>query len=217
MRSKSGTCRNLISACYKFESRFTCVPGSIYCNNAMIGPIQKSGVNVYDIRTKCEPGNPLCYSIITDIETFANQKYVQDVLGVDRAFKGCNMDVNLKFLMNGDWMKPYVNDLPPLLEEGIRIMIYAGDADFICNWMGNKAWTLKLDWFGNDGFNAVKDKEIKSTITGKQLGQLREFENFVSIEYLLFLIFSPFLESMKLAIWFLTTSLNILWNSLTNG
>jgi cathepsin A (carboxypeptidase C) len=30
--------------------------------------------------------------------------------------------------MNGDWMKPYVNDLPPLLEEGVKILIYAGDA-----------------------------------------------------------------------------------------
>lgn len=62
----------------------------------MIGPVQKSGINVYDIRTKCEPGNPLCYPIITDIETFANLDHVQKILGVDRPFKGCNMDVNLK-------------------------------------------------------------------------------------------------------------------------
>jgi hypothetical protein len=29
--------------------------------------------------------------------------------------------------MNGDWNKPYVNDIPPLLEEGVRVLIYAGD------------------------------------------------------------------------------------------
>ena len=27
-------------------------------------------------------------------------------------------------------------------------MIYAGDVDFICNWLGNKAWTLDLEWDG---------------------------------------------------------------------
>ena len=31
---------------------------------------------------------------------------------------------------------------------GTRVMIYAGDVDFICNWLGNKAWTLDLEWDG---------------------------------------------------------------------
>ena len=92
----------------------------------------------------------------------------------------------------------YVNDLPPLLEEGVRILIYAGDAgnsivlfniklriDYICNWMGNKAWTLKLDWYGNDGFNAAKDIEFKSKSTGKALGQLRSHENFAFLRGIL--------------------------------
>jgi cathepsin A (carboxypeptidase C) len=30
--------------------------------------------------------------------------------------------------MNGDWMKPFVDNIPPLLEQGIRVLIYAGDA-----------------------------------------------------------------------------------------
>lgn len=31
----------------------------------------------------------------------------------------------------------------------------AGDCDFICNYMGNEAWTLQLDWAGGDGFRAT--------------------------------------------------------------
>ena len=80
--------------------------------------------------------------------------------------------------MNGDWNKPYVNDLPPLLEEGVRILIYAGDADFICNWFGNKAWTKLLEWYGQDGFNEAKDVAWKSKLSGKPLGEYRTFENF---------------------------------------
>ena len=36
MRSKYPTCRSLISSCYAYKSPFTCVPGSFYCNSAMI-------------------------------------------------------------------------------------------------------------------------------------------------------------------------------------
>lgn len=28
-------------------------------------------------------------------------------------------------------------------------------AGFICNWLGNQAWTLALPWSGNAGFNAA--------------------------------------------------------------
>ncbi len=178
MRSKVGTCQNLLNACYKYQSKFTCVPSAIYCNNALIGPVQKTGINVYDIRTQCEPGNQLCYPIARDIEAWANTEEVQAILGVDRQFQSCNMDVNLKFLMAGDWSKPYVNALPPLLEQGVHILIYAGDADYICNWMGNKAWTLNLEWYGQEEFQSAKDVPIKSSVTGKPLGEYREHKNF---------------------------------------
>lgn len=31
-------------------------------------------------------------------------------------------------------------------------MIYAGDVDFICNYMGNEAWTYQLEWKGQGSF-----------------------------------------------------------------
>ncbi len=51
-------------------------------------------------------------------------------------------------------------------------------ADFICNWYGNFGWSKKLDWFGQEDFNAAKDIKLKSKITGKPLGEYRSFENF---------------------------------------
>merc|ERR1712093_319808 len=35
-------CQSMIQACYDSESVWSCVPASIYCNNAMIGPYQKN-------------------------------------------------------------------------------------------------------------------------------------------------------------------------------
>ena len=41
-----------------------------------------------------------------------------------------------------------------LLERGIRILIYAGTYDWQCNWVANKLWVEKLEWFGHEEFNA---------------------------------------------------------------
>ncbi|KAJ3187766.1 hypothetical protein HDU85_006159 [Gaertneriomyces sp. JEL0708] len=181
MRSKYPTCRSLIESCYKSKSPFSCVPAAVYCNNAMIRPFQKTGLNIYDIRKKCDPSNPLCYSILTDIETYLNRPDVQQELGTDMEFQGCNQSINLKFLMAGDWMRPYVRALPPLLEMGIRVLIYAGDSDYICNWIGNKAWVTELEWDGSDGFQKAKDVKWTSKTTGREAGEVRHYKNFAYV------------------------------------
>jgi cathepsin A (carboxypeptidase C) len=53
----------------------------------------------------------------------------------------------------------------------VVILWSLGDADFICNWIGNKAWTLELQWTGSGEFNAAKDQPW---LVGKQeMGQVR--------------------------------------------
>ena len=54
------------------------------------------------------------------------------------------MLVNLGF--QHDWMKNYQTKIPDMLAAGIQVLIYAGDVDFICNWLGNKHWALALEW-----------------------------------------------------------------------
>lgn len=74
----------------------------MYCNNVMISPFQKTGRNVYDVRKTCDVSkNPLCYDIANDIESYLNDQKVQAALGVDRKYKGCDMNINLKFLLAG--------------------------------------------------------------------------------------------------------------------
>ncbi|KAJ3032097.1 hypothetical protein HDV00_007984 [Rhizophlyctis rosea] len=177
MRNKYPTCANLIKSCYKYQNTWSCVPAAIYCNNALIGPFQSTGLNIYDIREKCDQSkNPLCYEILGDIETYLNDAEVQKAIGVDRGYEGCKRDINMKFMMAGDWMRPYVEDLLEVLESGTKVLIYAGDADFICNWMGNKAWTLELPWSGQDGFVTAEDLPWVSAKTNKKAGEFRTYK-----------------------------------------
>lgn len=169
-------CQSLIQNCYDSESVWSCVPASIYCNNAMIGPYQKTGQNVYDIRGPCEDSGNLCYPALGWISEYLNKKDVQSELGVEvSSYDSCNFDINRNFLFQGDWMQPFHRLVPGILEE-IPVLIYAGDADFICNWLGNQAWTNALEWPGQKDYNKA---EIKDLTLGKdKYGKVKSSGNF---------------------------------------
>lgn len=121
-------CESLINSCYESESIWSCVPATVYCNNALIGPYQRTGQNVYDVREKCTGGS-LCYDELTYIVEYLNRKDVKEALGVETTgeYQSCNFDINRNFVMGGDWMKPAVKYMPSILEQ-IRVLIYAGNA-----------------------------------------------------------------------------------------
>jgi len=170
-------CASLIENCYKSESVWSCVPASIYCNNAMIGPYQRTGQNVYDVRRPCGD-NQLCYDEIDYISTFLNKKEVMKAVGAEvSSYDSCNFDINRNFLLQGDWMKPYHRVVPGLLEE-IPVLVYAGDADYICNWLGNKAWTEALEWKGHAEYKKAEMKDFKIDGDGKKVGEVKSSGNF---------------------------------------
>ncbi|PBP28763.1 putative carboxypeptidase Y [Diplocarpon rosae] len=174
-------CQSLIQSCYDSESIWSCVPASIYCNNAMIGPYQKTGQNVYDIRGQCEDSNNLCYPALGWISDFLNKADVQSELGVEvSSYDSCNFDINRNFLFQGDWMQPFHRLVPEILEQ-IPVLIYAGDADFICNWLGNQAWTEALDWPGQKDFNEAEIKDIELD-SGDKYGKIKNSGNFTFLQ-----------------------------------
>lgn len=171
-------CQNLIKQCYDSGSVWSCVPASIYCNNAMIGPYQRTGQNVYDIRGKCEDSSNLCYSALGWISDYLNQQDVMDALGVEvSGYESCNFDINRNFLFQGDWMQPFHRLVPNILKE-IPVLIYAGDADYICNWLGNQAWTEALEWPGKKAFNKASIEDLKLAGAKKEYGKVKAADNF---------------------------------------
>ena len=174
-------CRSLIQNCYDSESVWSCVPASIYCNNALIGPYQRTGRNPYDVRAPCEDGN-LCYKELGWISDYLNRPEVMKALGAEvSTYEGCNFDINRNFLFQGDWMKPYHRLVPGLLEK-IPVLVYAGDADFICNWLGNLAWTEHLAWPGKRAYNEAELKDLR--VEGDnptKIGSVKSAGNFTFI------------------------------------
>jgi cathepsin A (carboxypeptidase C) len=174
-------CEPMIRSCYESGSTWVCVPAAIYCNNALIGPYQRTGQNVYDVRKQCEEGTSLCYKVIEYISEYLNQDDVMEALGAEvSGYDSCNMDINRNFLFHGDWMKPYHLLVPSLLEQ-IPVLVYAGDADYICNWLGNKAWTEALEWPGQKEYSSAKMEPLEivdNKHKGKEIGQVKSHGNF---------------------------------------
>jgi len=129
------------------EAWSACLNAYEVCNIAEIEPVQLSGYNVYDVRKKCDPRLPLCYNF-TLVTDYLNLPAVQTGLGVNRPWADCDRRVELKMVFAGDWMLDYEQDVALLLESNVRVLIYAGEYDFICNWEGNFAWTMGLEWPG---------------------------------------------------------------------
>ena len=78
--------------------------------------------------------------------------------------------------MLGDWMKNFDPPIPAMLQAGIRVMIYAGTEDFICNWVGNQRWVDSLPWYGKGQWAAAEEQEWmvdgKTAGTAKSVGPL---------------------------------------------
>ncbi|KAG9040048.1 hypothetical protein FS837_000885 [Tulasnella sp. UAMH 9824] len=179
LRSKVPTCQRLIKSCYNFNSRFTCAPAAVYCNVELLGPIQDVGLNPYDTRKKCDrredADGPFCYRQLGYIETFMNNATVKSELGVKPSieFKSCNMDVFQGFLGQGDSMRNSAALIPELLINGVRFLIFAGNADFMCGAIGNLEWMEALDNIFADEFRSAALVPWQTLNTGKVAGKVK--------------------------------------------
>ncbi|XP_020583403.1 serine carboxypeptidase-like 49 isoform X2 [Phalaenopsis equestris] len=130
----------------------TCIASLVVCNSIFDSILLFAGdINYYDIRKKCQ--GSLCYDF-SNLEKFLNQKSVKNALGVgDRKFVPCNPLVYEALLT--DWMKNFEEIIPALIEDGIRLLVYAGEYDLICNWLGNYRWVGSMKWTGNPNFSVA--------------------------------------------------------------
>ncbi|KAI9340174.1 Alpha/Beta hydrolase protein [Zopfochytrium polystomum] len=175
MADKYPTCQSLGRTCANTRSRAACVVAAAYCDAAFALP-DTVRRNPFDLRQECEPGTE-CYPILTDIATFLNLPHVQEYLGVNKTFEMFSSTVAARFLFTGDGALPFYSHVATLLESGVRVLIYAGDADYVVsNWYSNIGWLSRLDWSGKDGFRQATLAPFVSPSTGLVAGEFKSFE-----------------------------------------
>lgn len=148
----------------------SCVASYLVCNsifNSIMAIIGR--VNYYDVRKECS--GKLCYDF-SNMETYLNQRSVKDALGVgNRKFVSCSPLV-YEFMVV-DWMRNMEVGIPTLLEDGIKLLVYAGEYDLICNWLGNSRWVSAIDWSGKQNFSMTPSKPF--IVDGEKAGVATSF------------------------------------------
>lgn len=173
MKAVVPACTASIQECQKNVS--ACLIAMDLCNIGLVEPYSLTGMNPYDMRVKCAVP-PLCYDF-SNVGKFLKKPEIIKYLGVEgHTWSDCNRAVAIEFELGGDWMRNYQQMIPDQLAAGIRVLLYAGDQDYICNWLGNQAWTLALPWPHQKDFNAAPI--VNFTVAGASAGELRTSNGF---------------------------------------
>ncbi|CAH0516421.1 unnamed protein product [Peronospora belbahrii] len=179
MKVAMPVCISLLEQCP--QNTTACIDGRGFCMENLYVPLLKAGRNPYDIRMPCKnEGNGMeCYDM-SYVSKYLDAPNVRKSLGVDVKRAGdwqeCNSKVREVFLKTADAVTPINTYMADLLNNGVRVLIYAGDADLVCNWYGNHAWTQALQWKGRDGFNAAPETPFIMA-DGMNAGMVRSFNN----------------------------------------
>ncbi|EAR93053.2 serine carboxypeptidase family protein (macronuclear) [Tetrahymena thermophila SB210] len=155
-----------VRAPYKFQSE-ACDPpfGTIVGNN---------NFNVYNYKAPCIGSG--CYDDQDlRIQKFLSRADVQEILGVQgRTWNACvdNVYNALQNLQNRSSTKDLLN----VIDAKLKVLIYSGNLDFMCNYIGGEQWTNNLDWQYKSQFQAAQYQPV--LLNGKEVGKIKSFSNF---------------------------------------
>ncbi|MFS7966909.1 putative carboxypeptidase C [Helianthus anomalus] len=71
-------------------------------------------------------------------------------------------------------LKGYVainSRISAVLEDKIQLLVYAGEYDLICNWLGNSRWVHAMSWSDQKDF--ISASNVSFIVDGKEAGILK--------------------------------------------
>jgi len=73
------------------------------------------------------------------LEPYLHNPAVTSKIGSKSVWQDSNLGIYYQFASTGDWMRSSRPALETVINAGVRTVIYDGDADYICNYMGVEA------------------------------------------------------------------------------
>jgi carboxypeptidase C (cathepsin A) len=158
LKANAAKCARLTAQCQQSPSEESCADPYTFCVENVISAMSANatGRNPYDVRESCDWVDfGFCHGI-PHIEAFLAQVRVLKFLNVDRDWVAGSEEVSENFIV--DYLQPLDSYVADLLNDHVRVLLYVGDADTMCNYAGNEAWIDALDWKGKTAFNAAEEK-----------------------------------------------------------
>ncbi|KAH8831814.1 serine carboxypeptidase [Flagelloscypha sp. PMI_526] len=133
---RPGGCLDLIKSCNSIandaDSYEACHAACELCNGEILYALAGDWDQYYVLQTKEDPGFPGDITPRLTDPDLLGKINPQD--GVE--WVGLNLTVFYNFNKTCDWMRDKSSHLESVIDAGVRVAIYAGDADYIVNYMG---------------------------------------------------------------------------------
>lgn len=108
---------------------------------------------------------------------YLNLASVQAALGVNLNYTESNADVSYAFQKTGDFVYPnFLTDFETILNNSVSVVLYYGDADYICNWYGGQAVSLAVNYTHSTEFRSAGYEPF--VLNGAEYGEVRQSGNF---------------------------------------
>ncbi|KAG2109563.1 Alpha/Beta hydrolase protein [Suillus discolor] len=180
-------------ACYtagnSTSSNRICQDADDYCIDNLYYPAVE-GYDQHDLRQKLSILSPPEYYV-----DYLREKHVMEKIGAEVKYEECANAPMEQFAKTGDASfcptfspssveftillkdaRTWLPQLSALANSGMKILIWAGDADINCNWLGSHASVLAMDWYGNETLHITPFTNM--TINGIPVAAVQNVDNF---------------------------------------
>ncbi|TVY39421.1 Carboxypeptidase [Lachnellula occidentalis] len=136
-------------------------------------------IDPYDIRQPASaPFPPETYV------NYLNSPAVLKAIGAKVTYSECSDAADLPFAQFGDGSRSFLPTLSSVVQSGITVLLWAGDADSVCDWFGGFASVNAVEYSGSAEFRskAVANYTVGGVVKGtyKSVGNLSWLRVFAS-------------------------------------
>ncbi|CDO77360.1 hypothetical protein BN946_scf184787.g9 [Trametes cinnabarina] len=171
-----GGCKEQENACSAAgdspESNGICARADAYCTENVFG-LAVGDRNPLDLRQSASSPDPFPPEFYVN---FLHNATTVERIGAKTQFTEVSIPVELQFNSTGEDARSLLPMLSALANSKLRILVWAGDADINCNWLGVHNAVLAMDWYGKDTLHNTPFKNM--TIGGKPVAAIQNVDNF---------------------------------------
>lgn len=126
-----GGCRERLLACEELDTDAACSNATVFCNDHLLFKLNGNWDQNY-VLTPRERADEYPSNFIP----WLTSSEVVNAIGAELPFTPGNQDIAKNFQDKGDWMRSTKPRLERVIDADVRVILYVGDADFLCNYMG---------------------------------------------------------------------------------
>lgn len=171
----AGNCTDQLTQCASTGDNTICANADDFCYSQVeVIYDDYSGRDEYDMR-ELTP-DPFPYNYYPD---YLNSPDVQQAIGAVVNFTDSSDIVYTAFASTGDDAREAgtIDDLTTLVAAGVNVVLYVGDADYICNWVGGEAVAalVPAPSYADAGYTDIQSSD------GKVHGQVKQANNYAFV------------------------------------